>query len=214
MSTITDPTSDAALEAAARRERHRAEFMLAAFGTDVHGKPIEGFVSKTSLPSNSQILTPEDYDHYIFILRHWDTGHDKLDMMNFRRHHGRKGYRIASRYKVLEANVPAEGEEPKFQLLGLHKKQHESNDQGKWLVHLCTTDMFDAICDAHESVGHGRIKKTHNAVKDKYGNITEVIVTTFLSTCPQCATKSETLRARKEETKLSTPGFRECFQVS
>ena len=57
-------------------------------------------------------------------------------------------------------------------------------------------DCFNAIVDAHESVGHKRVASTYNYLKDMYVNITELMVKTCLNLCPVCALSNDNVRKK------------------
>ena len=53
---------------------------------------------------------------------------------------------------------------------------------------LCTvSNVFDAVYEAHECLGHPKVERTYKEVKSKYSNISRSMVEMFLDMCPICA---------------------------
>ena len=108
------------------------------------------------------------------------------------------------KYKVVSYTTP--GGEPKLRLTRVHKKS------GKTKTVVAQTNVFDAIAEAHD--GHVGRDITYGKLADKFYNITQDIVQTFINYCPVCDQKNIKVKPLKGAVKpIKSYNFRERFQV-
>ena len=76
-------------------------------------------------------------------------------------------------------------------------------------------EVFDAIHDAHDSIGHKRIASTKNKLSEVYCNITEKSIKLCIDICPICNLSNDNKRTKHKGLGVSikSKGFRERIQV-
>ena len=131
----------------------------------------------------------------IDILRNW-TQLNKAEECKFRKAH-RNGYALAKKYQVTQllpqqnnrhtsaAASPVIEEQP-WQL-----ERVVAKSKGGGRIILPSSQVFDAIREAHNDCGHGdgrhgRANPTHVRVQQTYGNIPLEQVKLFVQLCPVC----------------------------
>lgn len=73
--------------------------------------------------------------------------------------------------------------------------------------------VFDAIFQSHEAVGHAKSERTHKMVSKKYSNISRNMVELFISLCPRCATTKVVPSKRLPRKPIITETFNDRGQI-
>jgi len=73
--------------------------------------------------------------------------------------------------------------------------------------------VFDAIFQSHESVGHAKSERTHKMVAKKFSNISRNMVELFISLCPRCATTKIIPSKRLPRKPIITETFNDRGQI-
>ena len=68
-------------------------------------------------------------------------------------------------------------------------------------------DMFQAISDAHDFVGHKRVGTTKTHLDNMYDNIREKHVIKCLKLCPTCAKSNDNIRKKDKGPGISIKSF-------
>ena len=90
----------------------------------------------------------------------------------------------------------------------IHNSIHSDGTVVEWLQRngkrVCPIEeIFDAIVDGHEAVGHKRVVSPYNYVKQMYSNITEVMIKKCLRLCPICALSNDNVRTKDKGPGIS-----------
>ena len=135
--------------------------------------------------SISQTLDRNNIKNIITFLKRFNYDDDINPTSNeikFRRDNYSKGFRWSKLYSI-------------------HNSIHSDGTVVEWLQRngkrVCPIEeIFDAIVNGHEAVGHKRVASTYNYVKQMYSNITEAMIKKCLSLCPVCALSNDNVRTK------------------
>jgi hypothetical protein len=172
-------------------EEHRRLFVKACFGTS----PPSSNPETTTIKSHA-ILTKENYDEHMRILRYWNLPSGHIDETNgrfittqqFRNSVSRAWYNNVKSLRIQRLDNGTE----------VMEKLDEKTNIWKRMLH--TDNVFDAIKECHGSDHHIGIKATKNEVNTKYWNVAEQLCRMFVHTCPKCKesmTKKKTPQATR-----------------
>jgi len=73
--------------------------------------------------------------------------------------------------------------------------------------------VFDAILQSHESVGHAKIDRTWQKVQKKYANISRQMVSIFVEMCPLCAVDKSIPSRKSVREPIMSDTFNDRGQV-
>ena len=89
----------------------------------------------------------------------------------------------------------------------------KKNKDGSLLNIAMDEDVFDAISEAHEAVGHKKMAQTFNEVRSRHGNITKEQCSVFCFYCPVCNKKVPKMKKLKGASNpIQSLSFRDRFQ--
>ena len=183
---------------------HRKKFNQAAFGKS----------NDLSRSKNKRIMSKEEYDNHIDVLRYWNMEqghHDRLSgeyitLEEFRRSHGKHSYRLAKCYKIFKCKTQDGTEIEQL------KRQDENSLEWKVVVH--EENAYDAILDCHETVGHKKVVATKNEATKLYWNVMEDLCKLFVKTCPECCHESpQTKKMAGAKNPIYSGQFGDRFQA-
>ena len=120
-------------------------------------------------------MTDEKYNEVVYIIENWDYP-------EIQRKH-RIGYSLVKKYTV-RSKKDVEGNLIKSLYVFKRDSVKEGDNVGRKLLR--RKEMFDAIYDAHYSLGHLKSSVTWREVNHHVYNITIQHVNAFISVCPVC----------------------------
>lgn len=162
-------------------KRHRAIFL------DISFPKIDQTVNTTNTSGTRQsiLLSVEDYNEHLRILRHWNLeGHinevtgEYMTQIEFRRSVNRSWYEKVKYYRV-GLSMAQDGSR-----LELLERIDEKSNVWKRVVH--KENVYDAILECHGVEEHKGFYQTKQEVSKKFWNITETLCRNFIRTCPIC----------------------------
>jgi len=191
------PDVEEKIDAVTKRISRRM-FNLHAFGTNTLEKGIP------NKKKTKKILTQDEINKIIHILQHWDTGDDEFPDKKSFRIENRSGYKYSSTLNLKNKII---GGKEEFYL------ENKTGKLGKEII--AAENMFDAIYDAHEHVGHKKVAPTYNMLRKNYHSISESLVRIFINkVCPICSMTRRKARAEKgATTPIISSQFRARIQA-
>jgi len=126
-------------------------------------------------------------EEYIFIVTHWDTGTDVMDIMDFRRQHKT----FYTKMKVSKENIGRRTGHHLRDLAGSDGKKvfcrYGKRDES--LMYISVDLLYDALFEIHTLSGHRAWHSTKKIANLKYANIPQDQIKCFVETCPVCSSK-------------------------
>ena len=160
------------LHANSMRREHQRRFNQEAFGINETPSD-EVYKAKGSKSIKSFNMSEDQLHHIVEIVSNWDKG-SREQQMRYRKIHS-DGYNYVKKFEVRRNQLPDGTEKVR-----LHRKEKDM----RMVIH--ELDVFDAIHDAHQSVGHMKRDSTWVRVKQQYHNISQVLVRIYIALCPVC----------------------------
>ena len=211
---FVDADDDDAISAPELNElytEHRKKFNQKAFGmTDGRSSSL----GTRGRGQNKRIMSKEDYDNHLDVLRYWNVKEGHTDLLTgkhisqeeFRRGQGKHWYRLSKVYKVSKSKN-LDGTE-----IEQLKRQDDKTLEWKVVVH--EENVYNAILDCHETVGHKKVAATKNEATKLYWNVTEDLCKLFVQTCPECSHEAPRLKKLiGAKNPIYSGQFRDRFQA-
>ncbi|KAL3826480.1 hypothetical protein ACHAXA_004317 [Cyclostephanos tholiformis] len=166
----------------AQIEQHKDAFYMKLCGV-----PYSELGTFTPPATMANLKTRAQLDEFIHIATHWDTGTDKLSVMDFRRQHKI----FYTKMKNVKENIGRRTGHHVRDVVGSDGRkafcQCGKNDES--LVYISLEELYDAIFEVHCLMGHRGWNATKNFANFKYANIPLEQVRFFIETCPACLSK-------------------------
>ena len=202
-------------------ERHRLAFNMKVFPALFEGRQMKELKDQPPTDSMSFDMSQQEWEEAVNIVLNFGPKYERdatqeqlafrkklktTDMKKFRR-----WFNIIDKYKVVPYSLPGSTVE-RNRLLRLHKRNGWS--EGQWLMCVPQLEVFDAISECHGVVSHMKMNTTCVKVHEKYYNITEEKVNTFVEMCEACNSAKPTIKKQKGAKKpIISENFRDRFQV-
>ena len=145
------------------------------------------------------LRTKAQLEECVYIVTHWNTGADGLEMMDFRRKHKT----FYTKIKMSKENIGRR--------TGHHLRDLAGNDGRKAfcrfgrsdesLMYVSVEELYDAIFEIHCLTGHRGWQATKKIANLKYANVPQDQIKCFVETCPICCSKKAGPRPQKYKMK-------------
>ena len=189
------------------KEQHRHIFNLRMFPSLFEGQKMKAVEDHPKSSPFSQEMTQTEWDEAINIVRNFGPRKRKYaneEQIRFRDSLPQstmkkwtklyEGAALLEKYKAEEYKLPG-SDQTHYRLLRNHKRSRW--EEKRWLTCVPQLDVYDAIYECHQMVSHMKQNQTCAKVHERYYNITEKQVNTFVETCFVCDARRQADRARK-----------------